>query len=106
MSKGNTNLQFILQSRYYNSDWGRFINIDEYRSKIWNVLSHNMFYYCDNNPVNREDKDGHFWNFVIGAVIGVVTTYIGDVVANTIENGGFNSSCLKPKSTLGEYIGS
>ena len=30
----------------------------------------NLFAYCDNNPVMREDKGGQFWNIIAGAVIG------------------------------------
>ena len=32
----------------------------------------NLFAYCDNNPIMRADKDGEFWNFVIGGVVGAV----------------------------------
>lgn len=95
-----------MQSRYYNPEWGRFINADESMGKVGDLLSHNMFSYCDNNPVNREDQDGHFWNFIIGAAIGFATTYIGDVIMNTIDNGGFDLSCLKFRSSAGEYVGS
>lgn len=34
------------------------------------ITDKNLYAYCDNNPVVREDKDGQFWNIVIGAAVG------------------------------------
>jgi hypothetical protein len=51
---------YYLNSRYYNSEWGRFINADEFGGKVGEVLSHNIFIYCENNPVNKIDPEGHF----------------------------------------------
>jgi len=47
---------YYLQSRYYNPEWGRFLNADAclYSS----ILGFNMFAYCDNNPVNYIDPYG------------------------------------------------
>jgi uncharacterized protein RhaS with RHS repeats len=50
---------YYLQSRYYNPEWGRFINADDVGGKIGELLSHNVFTYCTNNPVNMSDPDGH-----------------------------------------------
>lgn len=36
----------------------------------------NFFTYCDNNPVNRNDNGGQFWNVVVGAVIGAVVNTV------------------------------
>jgi hypothetical protein len=49
---------YYLQSRYYNPEWGRFINADAYAGKPGKLLSHNVFAYCMNNPVNMYDPDG------------------------------------------------
>ena len=43
---------YYLRSRYYNPQWGRFVNAD-------NVLTNSMFAYCANNPTNHTDKNGH-----------------------------------------------
>jgi len=51
---------YYLQSRYYNSEWSRFINADGYGGKIGDLLSHNLFAYCKNNPVNLMDSDGNY----------------------------------------------
>ena len=52
---------YYLQSRYYNPEWGRFISADGYVATGTGILGHNMFAYCDNNPVNRADPTGMFW---------------------------------------------
>ena len=49
---------YYLRSRYYNQGWGRFINADIQLGKVGAILSHNMFSYCINNPVNRDDPAG------------------------------------------------
>ncbi|WP_308463922.1 RHS repeat-associated core domain-containing protein [Clostridium felsineum] len=61
---------YYLQSRYYNSEWGRFINADEINAVEGDILSTNMFVYCKNNPVNMCDKNGEFGFGNIGAIIG------------------------------------
>ncbi|WP_082435806.1 RHS repeat-associated core domain-containing protein [Desnuesiella massiliensis] len=68
---------YYLQSRYYNPEWGRFINADNLGGRIGELLSHNAFAYCGNNPVNREDPSGQLWQ-IVGAVIGAVA---GAVIA-------------------------
>ena len=42
---------YYLQSRYYNPEWGRFINADGYVSTGQGLLGNNMFAYCLNNPI-------------------------------------------------------
>ena len=61
---------YYLNSRYYNSNWGRFISSDIYLSTGQDITGYNTFAYCGNNPVMRSDDDGKFWNIVAGAVIG------------------------------------
>ncbi len=50
---------YYLQSRYYDPVTHRFINADGYISTGTGILGHNMFAYCDNNPVNYSDPTGH-----------------------------------------------
>ena len=59
---------YYLQSRYYNSEIGRFINADALVSTGQGLLGNNMFVYCLNNPVNAYDPCDtcfhrlDFWN--------------------------------------------
>lgn len=64
---------YYLNSRYYNPEWGRFINVDNYVSTDTGILGYNMYLYCNNNCINYNDDSGHavFAGLVIGlAVIG------------------------------------
>jgi len=41
-------------------------------AKPGGTIGNNMFAYCGNNPCNRGDSSGYFWEWVVAAVIGVV----------------------------------
>ncbi|MGY0374231.1 RHS repeat-associated core domain-containing protein [Clostridium sp. JNZ J1-5] len=49
---------YYLQSRYYNPEWGRFINADGIIGQTGELLGHNLFMYCKNNCVNGKDPSG------------------------------------------------
>ena len=49
---------YYLQSRYYNPEWGRFINADGLLDTRA-LAGLNLFAYCLNNPVNLSDKTGY-----------------------------------------------
>ena len=72
---------YYLQSRYYNPEWGRFINADspDVMSVIQeNVLSSNAYAYCNNNPINNSDPTGYVTPAnLIGAVIGAIIGAVG-----------------------------
>ena len=63
---------YYLQARYYNPEWGRFLNADNFGGDTGSLLSHNVFAYCMNNPVNLSDPSGHFIQFLIPVAILVV----------------------------------
>ncbi|WP_242825961.1 RHS repeat-associated core domain-containing protein [Clostridium tunisiense] len=46
---------YYLQSRYYKPEWGRFIYADALGGQVGELLSHNIFTYCYNEPVNLKD---------------------------------------------------
>ena len=69
---------YYLTTRYYDPEVCRFISVDVYMSTGQGVLGGNMWAYCGNNPVNRYEVDGKFWNIVVGAVLGTV---VGAVTA-------------------------
>ena len=49
---------YYLQSRYYDPEWGRFINADGLVSTGQGLTGNNMFAYCGNNPVVYTDPAG------------------------------------------------
>ncbi len=59
---------YYLQSRYYNPVWGRFINADSFGGKTGELLSHNLFIYCQNNPIMYLDETGHFLTAALAVV--------------------------------------
>ena len=64
---------YYLQSRYYDSQVGRFVNADGYVSTGQGILEHNMFSYCLNNPVNFADPLGNA-PFINAIYIGLLLT--------------------------------
>ena len=66
---------YYLNSRYYSSYWGRFLNADDFTILTATpsaLTDKNLYAYCDNNPVMRIDDGGEFWNYVIGGAIGAI----------------------------------
>ena len=50
---------YYLQSRYYNPQWGRFINGDAQLNNSLGILGLHQFSYCLNNPVIAADYGGN-----------------------------------------------
>ena len=61
---------YYLRSRYYDPYIGRFLNADGLVSTGQGLDGHNMFAYCNNNPVKYIDSSGCFpWLAVIVCVV-------------------------------------
>ena len=84
---------YYLQSRYYNPGWGRFINAD---SVIDNrgVHTQNVFAYCGNNPVSREDTKGNILVTLglalVGGIIGAAISAASSAVTQYVFTGSVN----------------
>ena len=66
---------YYLQSRYYDPEVGRFINADAFASTdISGALSANMFAYCENNPVMRDDPTGEVWTVAVKMLVGAAVS--------------------------------
>ena len=84
---------YYLQSRYYNPGWGRFINAD---SLIDNrgVHTQNVFAYCGNNPVSREDTKGNtsvtLGLALVGGIIGAAISAASSAVTQYVFTGSVN----------------
>ena len=74
---------YYLQSRYYNPEWGRFVNADTESGKLGELLSHNVFAYCANNPINRYDPTGKWYTLTMftSAVVSAVVVSSTVVIA-------------------------
>ena len=70
---------YYLNSRYYDSKTGRFINADACASTGQGLLGNNMFAYCLNNPVNMVDADG-MMPFFLAAALPLFGNPVGAVV--------------------------
>ena len=66
---------YYLQSRYYDSGVGRFINADDskYIDASGTVLGGNLFAYCENNPVMYYDPSG---GLVMATAIKIVVVVL------------------------------
>lgn len=51
---------YYLQSRYYDSFTGQFLNADSLIGANGDITSNNLFAYCSNNPVMNVDPFGQF----------------------------------------------
>ncbi len=59
-----TNL-YYLNSRYYNPEWGRFLNADFAFGENKDIFSYNLFAYVSNSPITYIDVDGYGRTVVI-----------------------------------------
>ncbi|MBE6766104.1 MAG: RHS repeat-associated core domain-containing protein [Ruminococcaceae bacterium] len=80
---------YYLQSRYYDPTVGRFINADDvaFLGANGTVISHNLFSFCVNNPINFTDDSGCVGSpiqWICAAIGGVAGWYFGDYVARSI----------------------
>ncbi len=78
---------YYVSSRYYDPEVVRFISPDDvdYLGFSGTVLSYNMYAYCENNPVNMIDADGHAAiHFAFAAIGGLAGWKLGDYVAKKL----------------------
>ena len=77
---------YCLGSRYYDPEVGRFVNADDTDvifAKPQELGSKNLYAYCDNNPVAREDYAGEFpIPCIVGAVVGAVVSGFSYVLSS------------------------
>ena len=81
---------FFCNSRYYNPEWGRFIQPDdiEYLDPE-SINGLNLYAYCNNDPINMYDPSGHFAisALIIGAIIGGVIGAASSAVSQGLTKG-------------------
>ena len=80
---------YFLQTRYYDPEVGRFLNMDsiEYADPE-SVNGINLYAYCGNNPVMGYDPDGT-WDWLRAiAVAALAVVAVAAVAAITVATGG------------------
>ena len=98
---------YYLQTRYYDPEVGRFLNIDSLDYADPETINGlNLYAYCGNNPVMGYDPEGT-WNWsafgliaaiVVSAVVGVALTIASGGIAGAVLGGaaiGFSASATE-----------
>ena len=92
-----------MQSRYYSPTLQRLINADAAVNLDEDLLAHNLFTYCLNDPINRSDESGS-WSLPNWAkvAIGAALVVTAAVVA-TVATGGV--ACFAAGAAIGAAKG-
>ncbi|MDE6442405.1 MAG: RHS repeat-associated core domain-containing protein [Clostridia bacterium] len=74
---------YYLQSRYYDPETGRFLNMDSLDYADPETINGlNLFAYCGNNPVMNVDPEGTaWWHWLLGGLAVVALTIVTAGVA-------------------------
>jgi len=65
---------YYLNARYYNPEWGRFLSPDPVLDTS-SAVGCNLFTCCGNDPINRIDESGAFWDTFFD-VISLVSSIV------------------------------
>ena len=97
---------YYLQSRYYNPEWGRFINADVILGVTGELKTANAFAYCNNNPVNMTDPNGYMAINAVCAAIGAIAGWVfGDYVAQKLGySSGFKYWAIRAGVVVGGTV--
>ena len=102
---------YYLQSRYFDPQIGRFVNVDTSDSlqNSKSVLENNLFAYCQNDPVNESDYTGSLLTSIIKKILtGLFKGFIGQLGMDFISylyNVLFvNSKSKFTMSSTSEYL--
>ena len=97
---------YYLNSRYYDSNTGRFINADtNILVNGTDVRGHNLFVYCFNNPINMTDESGYWPSWATKLIIG--TAVIAVAAALTVATAGTGTAlaCFAIGALKGAAVG-
>jgi len=123
---------YYLNSRYYNPEWKRFINVDIGIANIGELKGYNMYEYTFNNPISFQDEEGNWPNLLKKVAVGVAVIAVcaivviatggagagvaGYIAANALKGAligasvgtvvGATKSVIQNKKTTGSYEGS
>lgn len=88
---------YYLQSRYYDPAVGRFISSDDYLHTKTAFHGKNLFAYCDNDPVNCVDPEGHAWSFlsILRAVVTIAVVVVAAILSSVLVGHALDISYIK-----------
>ena len=76
----NESGMYYCNSRYYNPQWGRFLNSDSIVClNLENVNGLNLYCFCMNNPIMYANPSGHFGilaTLLISTLVGTVSSVV------------------------------
>ena len=76
---------YYLNSRYYNPEWGRFLNADSGIYSVGDTVhGYNLFAYCNDNPIMCCDPNGTFSMSALMTTLHAIT-YVTSEAADYIE---------------------
>ena len=90
---------YYLQSRYYDPQAQRFISPDVYISTGQGIIGYNMFAYCNNNSVNKQDNDGTDPGDLKDTIDDAAIDAAGYMAKYTLENGWEYATAIYSVST-------
>ena len=89
---------YYLQSRYYDSKVCRFISPDTYISTGQGIIGHNMYAYCNNNPVNYVDHTGEF-PWLVAVLVSIVSAAyvitVSEIISDLDKDDEFSEALYK-----------
>ncbi|MCP4423367.1 MAG: choice-of-anchor D domain-containing protein, partial [Chloroflexi bacterium] len=100
-----------LRNRYYDPATGRFLSRDRFPGWIARPKTSNPYVFVHNDPVNFVDPSGDIALIDtlvaagIGGVINLGGAYVGDIITNFAEGGGFWESFMFRSDWQARYTG-
>lgn len=115
---------YYLDTRYYDPEVGRFLNADDVDVLKVNqnsLFEDNLYVYCLNNPVNKEDKKGEFaWALAgggalasgtglgalgsaVGSVVGILSGPVGIAILGAVAIGALAYAGIKYSKAKSRY---
>ena len=81
---------YYLKNRYYDPELRRFISADMVTTataSMETLHNRNLYAYCGENPLMRNDEDGKLWVTVVSALVGAVVGGMYSVGTQMIMDG-------------------
>ena len=76
---------YYLNSRYYNPLWGRFLTIDSLLNPNQDIISHNLYVYCSNNPIKNTEKEGKSLFIALVNPVAKAVINLSNAVTGAVE---------------------